>query len=104
MGDQSKNAAEITVAAKGFLQQTTEAAGAIKEQLKSVKYIRDNTSNITKQIKSITAANVGNSKSAVTILGKISGLQDISRNNTSEVKGIRGILEKNGVAQISPAR
>jgi len=104
MSDQSKSAAEITVAAKEFLQQTMEAAGAMKEQLKSVKYIRENTFSITKQIKLITAANVGNSKSAVTMLAKISGLQDLSRNNTNEVKSIRGVLEKNGATQIPAAR
>jgi hypothetical protein len=73
----------------------------MKEQLKAVKDIRSGTGNITKQIKLITTANLGNSRSAVTILDKIKGVQEISKQNAAEAKNIRGILGKHRAARPS---
>ena len=62
--------------------------------MKALKDIRGGSVNILKQIKSITAANLGNSRSTVALVGKVKGLQEISKKNVEEAKKVQGILGK----------
>jgi methyl-accepting chemotaxis protein len=101
VAEQAKSCQEIKVAAKDFQQQMNQAGGAMKQQLKAVKEIRAGSVHVTRQIESITTANLEDSRSAVSILDRIRGIQATSKQSGDDAKSLQGLAGKGRVTKLS---
>jgi len=88
MSGQSISSQEITKATLGLDQQTRQANQAMREQTDNLKQITNSSANIGRQIKSIAAANVENSKSTTVILERIRETREIARQNKESISSL----------------
>jgi hypothetical protein len=88
MAEQARNSQEITSAADLLRQQSSQASRAMQEQAKAVRDISTGSSEVSKQIKMISKANVEHSRNGVMILQRLREVSEVSSSTAVEAKAI----------------
>jgi hypothetical protein len=90
MSEQATNAEQISAAAENLRLQSTQSARALQEQSAGIKSLSTGSTNVSKQIRLITVANLEHSASAAAILDKIRNLKQLAERNLAPANGKAG--------------